>query len=131
MTQAEKGSMYNTPNTFGIWVIKLVAEWVESQGGLAAIHALNQAKANHLYDVIDAHPLCVGHATDVSRSLMNVTFRMDSEDREQAFIQLCQTKGIIGIKGHRSVGGLRASIYNAMPQSSVETLAQLLASFRG
>ncbi|MBV71475.1 MAG: 3-phosphoserine/phosphohydroxythreonine transaminase [Myxococcales bacterium] len=131
LTQAEKGSMYNTPNTFGIWVIKLVAEWVESQGGLAAIHKLNQAKANRLYGVIDAHPLCVGHATDVSRSLMNVTFRMDSADREQAFIDLCKDKGIIGMKGHRSVGGLRASIYNAVPQSSVETLAELLASFRG
>ncbi|MGC6417988.1 MAG: 3-phosphoserine/phosphohydroxythreonine transaminase [Bradymonadia bacterium] len=131
VTQAEKGSMYNTPNTFGIWVIKLVAEWVESQGGLAKIDALNRAKAKTLYDVIDNHPLCEGHARRDSRSLMNVTFRMQSAEQEQAFIEHCNTKGIMGLKGHRSVGGLRASLYNAVSMKSVEALCHELDAFRG
>ena len=130
VTQAEKGSMYNTPNTFGIWIIKLVAEWVLSKGGLGAIHTENQEKAQMLYDVIDAHPRCTGHGERAGRSLMNVTFRMDSEEREKAFLALCTEQNMIGLKGHRSVGGLRASIYNAVPKESAAKLCQALSEFR-
>ena len=130
-TQAEKGSMYNTPNTFGIWVIKLVAEHVLSMGGLTAVDAQNQAKAKQLYSVIDEHPLCDGHAAKNSRSLMNVTFRMQTPEQEARFLERCGELNMIGLKGHRSVGGLRASIYNAVPTASVDRLCDALSSFSG
>ena len=130
-TQAEKGSMYNTPNTFGIWVIKLVAEHVLELGGLAAMDAENQRKADLLYSVIDEHPLCTGHASADSRSLMNVTFRMENPEQEQAFLERCSQANMIGLKGHRSVGGLRASIYNAVPSESVAHLCETISHFRG
>ncbi len=130
-TQAEKGSMYNTPNTFGIWVIKLVAEHVLSMGGLSAVDGQNQAKAKALYDVIDTHPLCHGHAHGSGRSLMNVTFRMQTPEQEAAFLDRCTQAKMIGLKGHRSVGGLRASIYNAVPSDSVDRLCEILKGFKG
>ena len=123
--------MYNTPNTFGIWVIKLVAEHVLELGGLAAMDAENQRKADLLYSVIDEHPLCTGHASADSRSLMNVTFRMENPEQEQAFLERCSQANMIGLKGHRSVGGLRASIYNAVPSESVAHLCETLRHFRG
>ena len=131
VTQAEKDSMYNTPNTFGIWLIKLVAEWVQSQGGLEAIASMNAAKAQRLYDAIEANPLCTFHADEQSRSLMNVTFRMENAEQEHAFMALAATKNIMGLKGHRSVGGLRASLYNAVPDAAVDALVSLLTDFRG
>ncbi|MEE2788410.1 MAG: 3-phosphoserine/phosphohydroxythreonine transaminase [Myxococcota bacterium] len=131
LTQAEKGSMYNTPNTFGIWLIKLVAEWVLEQGGLGKIAETNAAKAQRLYDAIEAHPLCACHADATSRSLMNVTFRMQTPAQEQAFLARAAERNIIGLKGHRSVGGLRASLYNAIPSEAVDALIDLLNDFRG
>lgn len=130
-TQAEQDSMYNTPNTFGIYVLGKVVRWVEAQGGLAAIHAQNQAKAAALYAAIDAHPLAKGHAEPASRSLMNVTFTLQTPEQEKALLQRAKDAGIVGLKGHRSVGGLRASLYNAVPMEAVEAVIGLLADFKG
>ena len=130
-THAEKGSMYNTPNTFGIYVLGEVATWVERKGGLAAIEAINAKKARMLYDAIDAHPLARGHATPESRSQMNVTFRLQDAAQEKALLSIASDAGVIGLKGHRSVGGLRASLYNAVSVESVATLVGLLNAFRG
>ena len=131
VTQAEKDSMYNTPNTFGIWVVKLVAEWVQEHGGLAAMESRNAARAQQLYDVIDAHPMCTGHADSASRSQMNVTFRMENEAQEKAFLAHCAERRIMGVRGHRSVGGLRASIYNAVPTENVDYFCEVLSAYRG
>ncbi len=130
-TQAAKGSMYNTPNTFGIWVVGLVAQWVADRGGLAAMAAENEDKAAALYQAIDEHPLLEGHATVDSRSRMNVTFRTRTLTQEAALLSQAAAHGIIGLKGHRSVGGLRASIYNAVPRASVDTLIGILRAFKG
>jgi phosphoserine aminotransferase len=130
-TQAEKGSMYNTPNTFGIYVLGKVAHWVEDQGGLTAIHQTNLSKANALYAAIDAHPLAKGHAETASRSLMNVTFNLQTPEQEKALLAQASAAGIIGLKGHRSVGGLRASIYNAVPRAAVDAVIELLQGFKG
>ncbi|MCB9545750.1 MAG: 3-phosphoserine/phosphohydroxythreonine transaminase [Myxococcales bacterium] len=130
-THAKKDSMYNTPNTFGIYVVGLVAKWVRDAGGLAAMAARNAAKAEALYGALDAHPLVRGHAEPASRSQMNVTFRLETEDQEAAFLRLATARGMMGLKGHRSVGGLRASIYNAVEPASVDALVALLADFKG
>ncbi len=130
VTQAEKDSMYNTPNTFGIYVLALVAEWVEAQGGLTAMAARAEAKARTLYDVIDAYPgVFTGHAARHSRSLMNVTFTLVDPTRQAALLAAADAADIIGIKGHRSVGGLRASLYNAVAPASVDRLAEVLEAF--
>jgi hypothetical protein len=128
-TQAENDSMYNTPNTFGIYVAGLVAEWVAAEGGLVAMAEQAAAKAKALYDLIDEHPLYSGHAEPGSRSLMNVTFRLQNAAQEKALLAAAEARGIIGLKGHRSVGGLRASIYNAVPMRSVEALVALMKDF--
>ncbi|MEZ4470786.1 MAG: 3-phosphoserine/phosphohydroxythreonine transaminase [bacterium] len=130
-THAKKDSMYNTPNTFGIYVVGLVARWVRDAGGLEAMAARNQAKADALYAALDAHPCVRGHARPESRSLMNVTFRLQSEAQEAAFLARATERGMMGLKGHRSVGGLRASIYNAVEPASVDALVALLAEFKG
>ena len=130
MTHAEKDSMYNTPNTFGIYLFGLVTQWALDQGGLAIIDQTNKDKARLLYSVIDSHPsIYKGRATLGSRSLMNVTFDLCQSSLTSTLLQRCSEAGIVGIKGHRSVGGFRASIYNALPQSSVERLAELLDEF--
>lgn len=132
VTHAAEGSLYNTPNTFGIWAVALVAEWVKAEGGLAAMAEKNAAKAKLLYDLFDERSdLYRGHARPDSRSHMNVTFRMATEAQETALLTAAKAKGIIGLKGHRSVGGLRASIYNAVPMASVEVLAELMRRFEG
>ena len=130
-TQAAKGSMYNTPNTFGIWVVGLVAQWVTEQGGLEAMAAENERKAAALYQAIDEHPLLEGHASEDSRSVMNVTFRARTPAQEATLLSLATQQGIIGLRGHRSVGGLRASIYNAVPRASVDALVEILRGFKG
>ena len=129
-THAEKDSMYNTPNTYGIYLLGLVAQWIEEQGGLAAVDRENQKKAALLYEVIDRHPeFYLGHAAPTSRSLMNVTFRLRESAREAELLAAAEAAELYGLKGHRSVGGLRASIYNAVPRASVERLAELLDTF--
>ena len=131
-THAEANSLYNTPPTFGIYLLNLILEWIENQGGIKAIDRLNQEKAKILYDAIDnSDGFYVGHATKDSRSLMNVSFNIKDKNSEleAKLIEEASAKGMIGLKGHRSIGGLRASIYNAMPKSGVEALATLMQDF--
>jgi phosphoserine aminotransferase len=129
-THGKAKSLYHTPPTFAIYVVGLVAEWVKGQGGLAAMHERNLEKARAVYAAIDERPeLYRGHAEVHSRSLMNVTFRLASEAQETAFLAQAKERGLIGLKGHRSVGGLRASLYNAVPMASVEALVDLMRSF--
>jgi phosphoserine aminotransferase len=125
-TQADKGSMYNTPNSFGIYVLGLVAEWVRGQGGLADMAEQNAARAAKLYAAIDEDPRFTGHAETESRSHMNVTFNMETPEAEAAFLETATAKGFLGLKGHRSVGGLRASIYNAVPDAAIDALIDLM-----
>jgi len=126
---AENGSMYNTPPVFAIYVMRLVLAWLLKQGGLAAIGARNARKADKLYAAIDRTGFYRGHATKDSRSRMNVTLRLPSEELEKKFIKDATAAGFDGLKGHRSVGGLRASIYNAFPEEGVDALVQFMAEF--
>lgn len=128
---SKESSLWNTPPTFGVYVVGLVCQWLEKEiGGLAAMHALNQKKAALLYDVVDRYPdLYQGHAAKVDRSLMNVTFRLPSEEKEKAFLTGAAARKLDSLQGHRSVGGIRASIYNAMPMEGVETLANYMTEF--
>jgi phosphoserine aminotransferase len=126
---AESQSLYNTPNTFGIYLMGLVLAWLKSIGGLSAIGAINERKAARLYGEIDRTGFYRGHAHPDSRSLMNVTFRLATEALEQTFIKEATRNGLDGLKGHRSVGGLRASIYNAFPEAGVDALVQFMREF--
>jgi phosphoserine aminotransferase len=127
---AENKSMYNTPPVFAIYIMRLVLAWLIKQGGLAAIDRRNARKADKLYAEIDRTGFYRGHASKDSRSRMNVTFRLPSEDLEKAFIKEATSAGLDGLKGHRSVGGLRASIYNAFPEEGVDALVQFMAEFQ-
>lgn len=128
---AKNGSMYNTPPCFAIYLCGLVFKWALNEGGLTAIQAKNAAKAKILYDAIDASDNYYrGHAQKDCRSLMNVTFRLPSEDLEKKFIKEATAAQLDGLKGHRSVGGLRASIYNAFPQAGVEKLVEFMGEFQ-
>ncbi|HVT49454.1 MAG TPA: 3-phosphoserine/phosphohydroxythreonine transaminase [Vicinamibacterales bacterium] len=128
-TQADAGSMYNTPPVFGIYTLGLVLKWLVGQGGLTAIAKVNERKAKVLYDELDRTPYWRPHAEKDSRSLMNVTFRLPSEDLEKQFIKDAAAAGFDGLKGHRSVGGLRASIYNAFPEEGVKALVEFMREF--
>ncbi len=127
-THAKHNSMYNTPPTFAVYLVGLVAKWLLKEvGGLEAMHILNQKKAALLYDAIDTSGgFYRGHAQKSCRSLMNVTFRLPSEDLEAAFLAEANKRGLTALKGHRSVGGIRASIYNAMPLQGVEALRDFM-----
>jgi phosphoserine aminotransferase len=127
--QADNNSLYNTPNTFGIYIFGLVMQWLKSLGGLAAIARLNQRKATLLYSEIDRTGFYRGTAQKESRSLMNVTFRLPSEELEKTFDRQAAAAGFDGLKGHRSVGGLRASIYNAFPEDGVAGLVDFMREF--
>ena len=122
-------SMFNTPSTFAVYVNLLVLEWIQSQGGLQALGKRNRAKADLLYGEIDHNPLVVGYANKEDRSLMNVVFNLTDESTKERFDALCKEANISGIKGHRSVGGYRASIYNALPLESVQVLVDVLKEF--
>ena len=127
---AESRSLHNTPPTFAIYVVGLVLEWLLATGGLAEAGRRNEAKAALLYEAIDASGgFYRGHAQPGSRSRMNVTFRLPSEELEKAFLKEAQAERLDGLKGHRSVGGLRASIYNACPMESVAALAGFMGEF--
>ncbi len=128
-THADKGSMYNTPPCFGIYIIKLVMEWLEELGGLEAMEKRNAKKAEVLYGAIDNCGLYRGTAALEDRSDMNVTFRLTTEELEAKFIKEATEAGMMGLKGHRSVGGCRASIYNAMNLEGVEALADFMVKF--
>ena len=129
-TFATKNSMFNTPPCFAIYTVQLVLKWLEETvGGLDAMAALNRKKAALLYDLLDAGAFYHGTAAADSRSLMNVTFRLPSEDLEKRFVADALENGLGGLKGHRSVGGCRASIYNALSVQAVEALVQFMEEF--
>lgn len=129
---ADNGSMPNTPNTWGIYIIDLVCSWLEEQGGVEAIAKINQRKAGLLYSAIDnSDGFYTGTAEPAARSRMNITFRLPSEELDAAFCREAQTMGLVGLKGHRSVGGVRASVYNAFPLEGVERLAEYMSDFAG
>jgi phosphoserine aminotransferase len=125
----ENKSMYNTPPVFAIYIMRLVLAWLLKRGGLAAIDKQNARKAEKLYGAIDRTAFYSGHARKDSRSRMNVTFRLPSEDLEKKFAKEATAAGLDGLKGHRSVGGMRASIYNAFPEEGVDALVQFMADF--
>lgn len=130
-TYASTDSMPNTPNTWGIYLIGLVTDWLREQGGLAAMAERNREKAKLLYEAIDASDgFYRGHAERAARSLMNVTFRLPSEELEERFCSEAERHGMSGLRGHRSVGGIRASIYNAFPREGVEELVGFMSEFR-
>jgi len=126
---ADNGSMYNTPPVFPLYVTMLTLRWLKNLGGLVAIKAKNEAKAAILYNEIDANPLFKGTVAMEDRSMMNVCFLPTNPEHEAPFMEKAKAAGIDGIKGHRSVGGFRASIYNAMPQESVQVLVDVMREF--
>ncbi|MFN2529931.1 MAG: 3-phosphoserine/phosphohydroxythreonine transaminase [Pyrinomonadaceae bacterium] len=128
-THTENKSLYNTPNTWGIYIISLICKWLKDKGGLRAMQSENEQKARLLYDAIDATDFYRGHADADCRSLMNVTFRLPSEDLEKKFTAEATAQGLDGLKGHRSVGGIRASIYNAFPMAGVAGLVSFMKDF--
>jgi len=127
--QAENNSLYNTPPTFGIYILGLTMQWLKSIGGLPGIAAMNKRKAAKLYAEIDRSGFYRGTAQKEDRSLMNVTFRLPDEALEKLFDKEATANGLDGLKGHRSVGGMRASIYNAFPEDGVDALVGFMREF--
>jgi phosphoserine aminotransferase len=128
--QAENKSLYNTPPVFGVYIMRLVMKWLLDRGGLEAIGRENAGKAKLLYDALDASGgFYRPHAEPASRSNMNVTFRLPSEDLEKKFVEEAKAARLDGLKGHRSVGGIRASLYNAFPGAGVEALVSFMEEF--
>jgi phosphoserine aminotransferase len=128
-THVQNKSLYNTPNTWGIYIINLICGWLREKGGLEGMHRENEEKAGLLYDAIDATDFYRGHADTDSRSIMNVTFRLPTEELEKKFASEATAQRLDGLKGHRSVGGIRASIYNAFPKAGVEALVSFMKEF--
>lgn len=128
-TYAKHNSLYNTPPTFPIYVAGEVFKWIKAQGGLSAIEKRNREKAGILYQAIDSTPFYQGTADKDSRSLMNVTFRLANHDLEPVFAKEALAAGFSGLEGHRSVGGMRASIYNAFPKAGIEALVAFMREF--
>ena len=126
---ADADSMLNTPNCFGIYVAGLTFEWLKKQGGVAAIEKVNIEKANLLYDFLDNSKLFRGTAQEKYRSRMNVTFVTGDADKDAAFVKEATARGLVNLKGHRIVGGMRASIYNAMPVEGVKALVEFMKEF--
>jgi phosphoserine aminotransferase len=126
---ADNDSHYNTPNTFGIYILGLTMRWLQSLGGLPAIARINERKAAKLYAELDRTDFYRGTAEKESRSLMNVTFRLQTEELEKAFIKEALAEGLDGLAGHRSVGGIRASIYNAFPEEGIDVLVGFMREF--
>ena len=128
-THAKDKSLHNTPNTWGIYIIDLVCKWLKEKGGLGAMQRENEEKAKLIYDAIDRTDFYRGHADPDSRSPMNVTFRLPSEDLEKKFAVEATAASMDGLKGHRSVGGIRASIYNAFPREGCAALVEFMKEF--
>jgi len=128
-THAAEKSLFNTPPTFGIYVMGEVFKWIQSQGGLEAMAEQNQSKARLLYDFVDQSDFFRGTAQPDSRSLMNICFRAPTEELESKFVAEATKRGLDGLKGHRSVGGMRASVYNACPRAAVEALLAFMKEF--
>ena len=129
-THESKDSLYNTPPAFSVYMVNLVLRHIKKLGGLSAVEKTNLEKAKYIYDAIDAsNGFYKGHADAASRSLMNITFTMANADLEKKFVTEGEAEGFIGIKGHRSVGGLRASVYNAMPVEGAKALSEFMTEF--
>ncbi|TJY33932.1 3-phosphoserine/phosphohydroxythreonine transaminase [Pontimicrobium aquaticum] len=122
-----KSSMFNTPPVFAVYTSMLTMEWLKNLGGITAIEEINQKKAQLIYSEIDLNPLFKGFATKEDRSMMNATFTLANEDLKDTFDTMCKEAGINGINGHRSVGGYRASMYNALPLESVQILVEVMS----
>ena len=125
----DNGSMYNTPPTYGIYIMKLVLEWIKEQGGIKAVQKVNEAKAKLLYDFLDSSSLFRGTVVPEDRSLMNIPFVTGNEELDAKFVKEAKEAGFVNLKGHRTVGGMRASIYNAMPMEGVEKLVAFMKKF--
>lgn len=130
-THADNNSLYNTPPTFAIYMLSLVLEWVKEQGGVKAIQKVNEEKAGYIYSAIDeSEGFYKAHATEDSRSLMNITFTLPNEELTKKFLQEAKERQFIGLAGHRSVGGCRASAYNAVPKEACLALANFMTEFK-
>lgn len=127
--QTDNGSLYNTPPTYGIYICGLVFKWIKKLGGLSKMKEMNEAKAKILYDFLDSSKLFKGTVVKEDRSLMNVPFVIGNEEMEAKFIKEATAEGLISLKGHRTVGGMRASIYNAMPIEGVKKLVAFMKDF--
>ncbi|MEE1225352.1 MAG: 3-phosphoserine/phosphohydroxythreonine transaminase [Clostridia bacterium] len=128
-THADNGSMYNTPPTYAIYIFKLVMEWIKSKGGIAALQKVNEEKAKILYDFLDNSKMFKGTVVPEDRSLMNIPFVTGNDELDAKFVAEAKAAGFVNLKGHRSVGGMRASIYNAMPVEGVQKLVEFMADF--
>ena len=126
---AENGSMYNTPPTYGIYILGLVLDWIKEMGGLEAMKARNEKKAAMLYDFLDSSKIFKATVSGKDRSIMNVPFITGNEELDAKFVSEAKKAGFINLKGHRTVGGMRASIYNAMPVEGVEKLVEFMKKF--
>ncbi len=126
---AKNGSMYNTPPTYGIYVLKLVLEWIKEMGGVSAIQKVNEEKAKLLYDFLDSSDMFEGTVVAKDRSLMNVPFVTGNDELDAKFVKESKEAGFVNLKGHRTVGGMRASIYNAMPTEGVKALVEFMQKF--
>ncbi len=128
-THIKKASAFNTPPAYPIYVCMLTMRWIKAMGGLEAMQKHNEEKAKMIYDEIDRNSCFKGVAANEDRSLMNVTFVLENNEHEAKFLEMCTEAGCVGVKGHRSVGGFRASIYNAMPKESIAVLVDVMKSF--
>ena len=128
-THISKSSMFNTPPCFAIYVVGRVLKWIQAKGGLEAIEKMNVEKANYLYNILDNSNFYRGTVVPEDRSLMNIPFRLPTEDLEKKFIAETATNGMLNLKGHRSVGGCRASFYNSLPMKSAQALAEFMLKF--
>ena len=126
---ADNASLYNTPPTYGIYVLKLVLEWIKEKGGVAALQKINEKKAKILYNFLDSSELFKGTVVPEDRSLMNIPFVTGNEELDAKFVKEAKEAGFVNLKGHRTVGGMRASIYNAMPVEGVEKLVEFMKKF--
>ena len=127
--QAEADSMINTPPTYAVYIAGLVFQWLKKQGGVAAVEKVNMAKAKLIYDYLDQSEFYESPVLKDDRSRMNVPFRLKNEALDEGFLKDAKAAGMVELKGHRSVGGMRASIYNAMPMAGVEALVQFMRDF--
>ena len=127
--QAENGSMFNTPPTYGIYMAKLIFEWLEDLGGVAEMEKINRHKASLIYDFLDESSMFRGNVDIEYRSLMNVTFRTSSPELDAKFQKEAEKNGFVTLAGHKTAGGMRASIYNAMPVEGVEKLVAFMKQF--
>lgn len=128
-THAAEMSLYNTPNTWAIYLLKLVTDWLLGLGGASAIESINRRKAARLYETLDSSEFYRVHPVRENRSIMNVSWRLPSEQLEDRFVKEATAAGLVGLKGHRSVGGIRASIYNACPPEAVDALIAFMKEF--